>query len=143
MPIRHENRSRYPDDWKEISAKVRQEAGQKCEWCGAQNGAIVARGKGKDAGTYMLAKGETFDAKTGAFLGLSRATGYDVDRYTKIVLTVAHLDHQPENCARENLRALCQACHNSYDAPMRRRGVAERRKAEMAVRDMFQPSEGK
>jgi predicted ATP-dependent serine protease len=34
----------------------------------------------------------------------------------EIILTIAHLDHTPENCARENLRALCQKCHNGYDA---------------------------
>ena len=37
----------------------------------------------------------------------------------KVVLTIAHLDHTPENCAPENLRALCQACHNRYDAKHR------------------------
>ncbi len=37
----------------------------------------------------------------------------------KIVLTVAHLDHNPENCDPENLRALCQRCHNQYDAAHR------------------------
>ena len=33
-----------------------------------------------------------------------------------VVLTVAHLDHDPQNCADENLRALCQRCHLTYDA---------------------------
>jgi 5-methylcytosine-specific restriction endonuclease McrA len=47
-----------------------------------------------------------------------------VENYTmrgsaKIVLTIAHLDHVPENCGRENLRALCQKCHNKYDAKHR------------------------
>jgi 5-methylcytosine-specific restriction endonuclease McrA len=37
----------------------------------------------------------------------------------KIVLTIAHLDHTPENCTRENLRGLCQRCHNRYDAKHR------------------------
>jgi 5-methylcytosine-specific restriction endonuclease McrA len=37
----------------------------------------------------------------------------------KIVLTIAHLDHTPENCVRENLQALCQKCHNGYDAKHR------------------------
>ena len=35
---------------------------------------------------------------------------------SKVVLTIAHLDHTPENCSEENLKALCQKCHNSYDA---------------------------
>jgi 5-methylcytosine-specific restriction endonuclease McrA len=47
-----------------------------------------------------------------------------VENYTlrdgkKIILTITHLDHTPENCARENLRALCQKCHNGYDAKHR------------------------
>jgi hypothetical protein len=29
---------------------------------------------------------------------------------------VAHLDHNPQNCADENLKALCQRCHLTYDA---------------------------
>lgn len=36
-----------------------------------------------------------------------------------IILTIAHLDHTPENCHPDNLRALCQRCHNRLDAPVR------------------------
>ena len=38
---------------------------------------------------------------------------------SKVVLTVAHLDHDPTNNADDNLAALCQLCHNTYDAPKR------------------------
>ncbi len=31
------------------------------------------------------------------------------------VLTVAHLDHTPENVDDSNLRAMCQGCHLHYD----------------------------
>lgn len=34
----------------------------------------------------------------------------------RLTLTVAHLDHDPANCALENLRALCAPCHLRYDA---------------------------
>lgn len=37
-------------------------------------------------------------------------------RNTKVVLTIAHLDHNKSNNADENLRALCQACHLAYDS---------------------------
>jgi 5-methylcytosine-specific restriction endonuclease McrA len=37
----------------------------------------------------------------------------------RVILTIAHLDHTPENCAPENLKALCQKCHNRYDAKHR------------------------
>ena len=33
----------------------------------------------------------------------------------KVVLTVAHLDHNEANCDPANLRALCQRCHLRYD----------------------------
>ena len=35
---------------------------------------------------------------------------------SQVVLTVAHLDHEPANCDPANLRALCQRCHLAYDA---------------------------
>lgn len=39
MPIRPENRSRYPADWKRISRFVRfVRARGRCEWCGAEHG---------------------------------------------------------------------------------------------------------
>ena len=47
-------------------------------------------------------------------------------RYT---LSVAHLDHQPGNCDRSNLKALCMPCHCRYDLTcmaQKRRLKAER-----------------
>ena len=38
---------------------------------------------------------------------------FDTHRRT---LTVAHLDHTPENISPENLKALCAPCHLKYDA---------------------------
>jgi len=46
---------------------------------------------------------------------------YTIRDGVKIVLTIAHMDHTPENCEEENLKALCQRCHNRYDAPARAR----------------------
>lgn len=34
----------------------------------------------------------------------------------KRTLTVAHLNHKPWDCRRENLKALCAPCHLRYDA---------------------------
>lgn len=64
--------------------------------------------------------------------------GYDRPlRIVKIILTVAHLDHRPENCTDENLKALCQRCHNRYDAPMRAAGRKARKRATQATGDLF------
>lgn len=34
----------------------------------------------------------------------------------KRTLTVAHLNHIPEDCRKENLKAMCAPCHLRYDA---------------------------
>jgi 5-methylcytosine-specific restriction endonuclease McrA len=47
MPIKPENRPLYPPDWKEISARIRKEAGQCCQFCGVANGALIERRAGK------------------------------------------------------------------------------------------------
>lgn len=46
---------------------------------------------------------------------------------SKVVLTVAHLDHNPQNCTDENLKALCQRCHLTYDAQHHARNAATTR----------------
>ncbi|MEL6129485.1 MAG: hypothetical protein AAFO59_10340 [Cyanobacteria bacterium J06607_17] len=38
-----------------------------------------------------------------------------VVRLWRFKLTVAHLDHEPEDCDRTDLKALCAPCHGTYD----------------------------
>ena len=77
MPFHAE---RYPPNWSEISLATRQEAGWRCQFCGAAHGQP------------------------------NPLTG------SRVVLTVAHLDHDTTNSAPENRRALCQLCHLRHDA---------------------------
>lgn len=143
MPIREENRGRYPKDWPEISKAIRERASNTCEQCGAPNGCDILRGlEFGDRVAYAVPCGigaHTFDADTGECLGVRLVQ--DLKRWgwreVRVVLTVAHLDHQPENCDPSNLRAWCQRCHNRYDAKMRRAGILERRRAGLAVADLF------
>lgn len=136
MPIRPENKTRYPKDWPAISKKVREEAGNRCETCKAPNGEVVIRGAGQWDGTYMVETGEVFDHGTGEFKGYARGSEY-YGRAVKIVLTVAHLDHQPENCAPENLKALCQRCHLRLDAKSKAERRRARERSDMACRDLL------
>lgn len=47
---------------------------------------------------------------------------------SKVVLTTAHVyDHRPEASSFLNLAALCQKCHNTYDAKMRRKNAVKRK----------------
>lgn len=87
MPIKPENKDRYPKDWKDIRARILQRANNRCEFCGVENH------------TYRL------NPKTG--------------KNVYIVLTIAHMNEVIEDCSDENLKALCQRCHNQYDAKSR------------------------
>lgn len=49
-------------------------------------------------------------------------------KFAYVVLTIAHLDHIPEHCDPDNLRALCQRCHNRYDAEHRRKSKQQNNK---------------
>ncbi len=56
---------------------------------------------------------------------------------SKVVLTVGHLDHTPENCDPDNLRAWCQRCHLTYDAKHHAQTAYYTRREGLAVRDLF------
>lgn len=56
------------------------------------------------------------DLKECPFCGIEN---YAVRQGSRIVLTIAHLDHTPEHNSPDNLRALCQRRHNRYDAKHR------------------------
>jgi hypothetical protein len=43
MPIRPSDRHRYPKDWKSIRKHILERAGNRCEFCGIENGAIGRR----------------------------------------------------------------------------------------------------
>lgn len=104
MPIRPENKKRYPKNWKQIRASILQRAGNCCEFCGVENYSRIEKRDDE-----------------GRFLGFGG----------RVVLTIAHLDHTPENCDPSNLKALCQRCHNQYDAKHR----AETRARTKAAKD--------
>lgn len=106
MPIRPSERARYPRDWPAISLERRKAAGWRCEGSPAFPDCRAVNGEPHPV------------------------TG------SKVVLTVAHLDHAPENCEPENLRAWCQRCHLTYDVPMHRAGRAARAREALNVAEL-------
>lgn len=103
MPIKPENRKRYPPDWAEIREARRKATGDRCERCGVANHVTGYRDEegefhrtGANVIEVWLDSGERF-------------------KTIRIVLTLAHLDHQPEHCEPENLQLLCQKCHLDHD----------------------------
>ena len=128
MPIKPENRKRYPANWKQIREEILKRADNKCEHCGIENGSIIIDACGTGQRTYIQPRAnrinyeimKKFLDKYPKYIVMKLSTGEWVQiKQGKVVLTVAHLDHTPENCDPSNLRALCQKCHNQYDAKHR------------------------
>lgn len=137
MPIRPENRARYGADWPEFSARLREEC-PACEWCRKPNGArveVLARGwwrrvRPDDEGGFVPLT--PWVDEHGQIAPALEGVTYR-GRVIRVVLTVAHLNHEPEDRRRESLAVLCQRCHNRHDAAHRtatRAVTVRRRRAE-------------
>lgn len=155
MPIKPKNKDRYPDNWStEVVPRIRKRSGDRCEKCGVGNHAVGYRdekgnfiplsgsviyedyGAGIDPYTGKLA-----DMKTARQLAEFNTTNDEYGyQYIVIVLTVAHLDHNPENCSDSNLRHWCQKCHNRYDTQHRKGTI---RKGKLKGQLTLQLNEGK
>ncbi|MER5641882.1 hypothetical protein ABT095_33715 [Kitasatospora sp. NPDC002227] len=105
MPIRPENRARYPADWPEISRAIKERGGWQCECLGEC-------GRGTHPGRCPNRHNQP-----------AYGTG------STVVLTTAHLNHTPEDCRPENLRAMCQGCHLHYDREHHKETAAATRRA--------------
>jgi hypothetical protein len=110
VPIRPENRHRYPPDWPQISEWIRfTRAGGRCE-CVGECG----------RGTHLGRCPNVHDQP-------AYSTG------SRVILTTAHLDHTPEHCDPANLRAMCQGCHLHHDREHHAQTRAATRRRELAA----------
>jgi hypothetical protein len=81
--------SRYPQNWKEISYRVKCKAKWRCEFCGARYGSKT------DKGTKVNLQV--------AHLGVPYPDGRPGNPADKL------------DCREENLKALCSRCHINWD----------------------------
>ena len=131
MPIKPENRRRYPANWPEIRERIRARSGNRCEWCGVENWAVGYR---EDDGSFVMLGRSPVEAAMAC-----DAAEEDGRKVIRIVLTVAHVhDHRPEACDLDNLAHLCQRCHNRHDKDMRQRNAATTRREGKALGDLFE-----
>lgn len=164
MPIKPENRALYPKDWPAISLEARERARWRCQhkgctatqysvgrwilWAGsqqhewrpvegntppttAQDREFFMAGEGRDA------KGDRWTySQARAFV--DRWWGPEEDeRPIVIVLTVAHLNHDPTDCRPENLAAMCQRHHLAYDHHHHRANAQATRRAKAGTAELF------
>ena len=86
----------YPANWPELSAEIRFErAGNRCEGSSAYPDCRAQNGE-----PHPITS-------------------------SKVVLTVAHLDHNKGSSDPRYLRAMCQRCHLKFDQKFRRKEIPE------------------
>lgn len=150
MPIKPENRARYPKDWPDISKAAKERAGWKCQHevagvrCGARQYSF---------GTWYRVGPGLFDFQPAHDINDVPATYSDArqlaaqwywerqhlgsDRPVVIVLTVAHLNHKPEDCRPDNLAVMCQRHHLAYDHDHHRANAQITRRAKSGALELF------
>ena len=124
MPIRPELRKLYPANWKDIRQRICFDRAQgRCERCGVRNYGVGRWvGQGNDA-RFEYVRGNRFwdqfeyaDSYQQAREACDELNMLNPEQKNiVIVLTTAHLDHDPTNNDEHNLAALCQRCHLRHD----------------------------
>jgi hypothetical protein len=150
------DRKKYPPDWKQISLAERAAAGNQCRWCKAPNGVVLDRATG---GYWKWPEENEWRDKKGRYIGLYESSLLEMNEkgynpygkvrmwQSKCILTVAHLGvpkpdgspgnkHDKQDCRPENLAALCQSCHLTYDVDEHK---ANRKKTLRARKRALQP----
>lgn len=153
MPIKPENKSKYPLDWKQIRERVFRRAGGRCERCGvpqyavgyrdgegrfnplAGNGPCDAAGQGKSWPNFQpltYREAQEFAEVQNCCGDGKRQYDDDGNHWFVVVLTVAHLNHSLESHDEAGLALLCQRCHNRHDTQHRAGNAAETRRNKRA-----------
>lgn len=141
MPIRPENRDRYPPDWPQIRQRILERARFCCEGspdfptCRVPN---HRWGYWQDGEFHRVNKQNVIEAVRRGREWVKPPIQLGQHRIIEIVLTIGHLDHVPENCEDANLRAWCQRCHLHYDRHHHAQTRYQTLRAGRAVGDLFQ-----
>lgn len=144
MPFRPEREKLYPGgslksaEWQAIRRRIGSRSGWLCEECKAPHMTMISRGSYNGRDAYMvLDTREVFCAETGLKMALMRCTSdFRSSKVLKIILTVAHLNHDEADCADGNLKHLCQRHHLRLDAKHHAKNAARTRRAKGGQMDL-------
>ena len=140
MPIRRDLKPLYGPDWPEISRRIRFERARgRCEACDRPHGIDVR----------VLPDGRWFDVDRGFWRsGRGERVAWPSDaellvfRYTLVILTCGHRDHDPANNADDNLACWCSRCHLLHDMEHHRIQRRITWRGRQAVGDLFDGEHG-
>ena len=139
MPCNYKN---YHPEWKSrIRPDILERDKHCCKFCKVPNYAIVCRGKWNGKIVWQNDDGCIFDATDGSFLGeayVGEVFDNEKQKVTKVILTIAHLDHDKTNNDYENLAALCQKCHLGIDLKHHMKNARDSRNKKKKLQSLFQ-----
>jgi hypothetical protein len=125
MPIRKDLRHFYiGKEYEETRSRIMQRAKDRCEQCAKRNHEEVETVSGvlvfstRERRSFMFWRsfgGASWRDETGAAFPFSAMRDTDSARVIRVVLTMAHLDHNPAHRDDDNLKMLCQWCHLNWD----------------------------
>lgn len=136
------DRSRYPKDWEEIRSRILARDGNRCACtgecddhegarCNAPNGAFIVRHDELPA-MWLTSEEVIGQLHQDGDAGIH---GYEHNMPVKVVLTVAHLDHD-KGTDESRLKALCQRCHLRLDRFQHASNAASTRRRKRTVGDL-------
>lgn len=141
------NYQNYHPEWKtKIRPDILKRAKNRCEFCLVENHTGVFRGFIDRQEVYQIGDGSVFaypsgerllSDRDGAYAYIEPSSGNPDQQAVKVVLTIAHLDHDTANNCYSNLAALCQKCHNRHDSKYRAKNRKETARTKLGIPDLF------
>jgi len=138
VPIRAELRHHYGRVWRTVTRpRILARAGNCCEQCLKPDREVVE--------TRFLAGRMWWRATSLPWINhrgqiQTPPRFYDAERFIRVVLTIAHLNHVAGDDRDENLKALCQWCHLNYDLAHHHETRAARKDAARPLLTPNQPT---
>lgn len=119
--------SQYHPEWKtKIRPDILERDNHCCKFCGVKNNSLIHRyGKGINDWEYWP---EGMESEAWTLDGL---------KSTKVILTIAHLDHNKKNNDYNNLAALCQKCHLGIDLKHHMANARETIRKKKGLQNLF------
>lgn len=101
----------YHPKWKLIRKLIKENRAKgKCEHCDLEHNSYAMRGGFSPAPTFLVERMHALVKD-----GFKEFEARKMVGIAKVVLTVAHLDHDITNNRFDNLKCLCQRCHLQHD----------------------------
>lgn len=132
------NRKLYPKNWEAIARQIKEAADWTCQQCGRP---CRRPGESQIDLADRIAPDPKWNSELYEEYDDEELGSVEITKFGRFVLTVAHLNHRPEDCRPENLKALCSVCHCRMDihpsAMAAKRAIALERQGQLNLLDLL------